>query len=162
MITDIELPEALASVRTRPLFVMRLNVRPLQIVGQSPGGLRRIGVIPGGSFQGERLRGEVLEGGSDWQSVRMDGAMTLDVRLVLKTADAALIGVTYRGLRHGSPEIVARIENGEAVDPASYYFRTQPLFETASPAYDWLNRVTAIGIGYRRADGVIYSLFEVL
>lgn len=162
MITHVELPEALASVRTRPLFVMQLNVRPLQVLGQTPGALRRIGVVPGGSFQGERLRGEVLEGGSDWQSVRTDGATTLDVRLVLKTDDAALIGLTYRGLRHGSPQIMARIEKGEAVDPASYYFRIQPLFETASPAYDWLNRVIAIGIGYRRADGVIYSVFEVL
>ncbi len=27
---------------------------------------------------------------------------------------------------------------------------------------DWLNRVVAIGVGHRRADGPIYSIFEVL
>jgi Protein of unknown function (DUF3237) len=74
------LPEVLRSVRTRPLFVMRLDVRPLLIVGATPASYRRIGVVPGGSFEGERLSGEVLDGGSDWQSVRNDGATTLNVR----------------------------------------------------------------------------------
>ena len=69
-----DLPEVLRSVRTRPLFVMRLEVRKLQIVGATPGGIRRIGVVPGGAFAGERLSGAVLEGGSDWQTVRGDGA----------------------------------------------------------------------------------------
>jgi hypothetical protein len=51
------------SVRTRPIFVMRLDVRPLLIVGATPGAVRRVGVVPGGSFEGERLSGAVLEGG---------------------------------------------------------------------------------------------------
>jgi hypothetical protein len=157
-----DLPEALKAVRSRALFVMRLNVRPLQVIGATPGAFRRIGVVPGGVFEGERVRGEVLEGGSDWQTVRSDGATTLDVRLVLRTADDALIGMQYRGLRHGTPDIVARIDKGEAVDPASYYFRITALFETASSTYDWLNRILAIGVGHRRAEGVVYSLFEIL
>jgi hypothetical protein len=70
--------------------------------------------------------------------------------------------MTYRGLRHGPPDVVARIEKGEVVDPVSYYFRTNPLFETAAAKYDWLNRIVAIGIGHRRADGPVYSVFEVL
>jgi len=156
------LPEVLTSVRTRSLFLMRLDVRPLLIVGSTPGGYRRVGIVPGGSFEGERLSGTVLDGGSDWQTVRTDGATTLDVRLVLKTTDDALIGMTYRGIRHGPPDIVARIEKGEVVDPASYYFRINPMFETGSAEYDWLNRVVAIGLGHRRADGPIYSVFEVL
>jgi hypothetical protein len=157
-----DLPEVLKTVRPRPLFVMRLDVRKLQVVGATPGGVRRIGVVPGGSFEGERLSGEVLDGGSDWQTVRSDGTTTLNVRLVLKTKDDALIGMTYQGLRHGPADVAARIEKGEAVDPAAYYFRTNPLFETAAAKYDWLNRVVAIGIGHRRADGPIYSIFEVL
>src|SRR5882724_338942 len=160
-LTD-NLPDVLKSVRTRPLLVMRLDVRKLQIIGQTPGSYRRIGVVPGGVFEGERLSGEVLDGGSDWQTVRSDGATTLNVRLVLKTKDDALIGMTYQGVRHGPADVVARIEKGEAVDPASYYFRINPLFETAAAKYDWINRVVAIGIGHRRADGPIYSVFEVL
>ncbi len=156
------LPESLAGVKTRPLFVMRLSVRPLQIIGLAAGPVRRVGVVFGGVFEGERLSGEVLDGGSDWQTVRSDSALTLDIRLVLKTDDEALIGMTYKGIRHGPPDILARIDHGEAVDPASYYFRIAPFFETAAPKYDWLNRILAIGIGFRREDGPIYSLFEVL
>jgi hypothetical protein len=157
-----DLPESLAGVETRPLFVMRLNVRPLQIIGPAAGPVRRIGVVFGGVFEGERLSGEVLDGGSDWQTVRSDSAVTLDVRLVLKTDDEAMIGMTYRGIRHGSPDILARIDRGEAVDPATYYFRTASFFETAAPKYDWLNRLIAVGIGHRRAEGPIYNLFELL
>jgi hypothetical protein len=141
---------------------MRLDVRPLQIVGATPGAFRRVGVVPGGSFEGERLSGAVLDGGSDWQTVRKDGSTALNVRLVLKTNDTALIGMSYEGLRHGPPDILARIEKGEVVDPASYYFRINPLFETSAAQYDWINRVVAVGIGHRRADGPIYSVFEVL
>jgi hypothetical protein len=157
-----DLPEVLKSVRTRPLFVMRLDVRKLLVVGATPGAYRRIGVVPGGAFEGERLCGDVLDGGSDWQSVRSDGSTVLDVRLVLRTRDGALITMTYKGLRHGPPEVVDRIEKGEVVDPESYYFRINPLFETAAPKYDWINRIVAIGVGHRRADGPIYSVFEVL
>jgi hypothetical protein len=141
---------------------MRLDVRKLQIIGATPSSYRRIGVVPGGMFEGERLSGEVLEGGSDWQAVRPDGSTTLDVRLVLRTKDDALIGMTYRGLRHGPADVIERIERGEVVDPASYYFRINPLFETAAPQYDWINRVIAVGVGHRLADGPVYSVFEVL
>lgn len=157
-----ELPLALRELRTCPLFVMSLNVRPLQIVGETPGVYRRIGVVPGGTFSGARLSGDVLEGGNDWQSVRRDGSTTLNVRLVLKTADGALIGMTYRGIRHGPPDVMARLDKSEAVDPASYYFRIGALFETASEKYKWLNNILAAGIGHRPPEGPIYSIFEVL
>ena len=158
---DDGLPEALATVRTRPLFVMRLAVRPRQVVGAAPAAFRRIGPVFGGSFTGERLSGEVLDCGNDWQTVRADGCTTLDVRLVLRAADGAMIAMTYRGLRHGPPEVIERLERGETVDPASYYFRIAAQFETAAVPYDWLNRILAIGIGHRQPDGPVYSLFEL-
>ena len=157
-----DLPESLKTLRAAPLFVMRLDVRPLVVVGATPGVTRRIGIVPGGSFAGARLSGAVMDGGADWQGVRADGATTLDVRLVLETDDGALIAMIYRGLRHGPPDVLARLAGGEAVDPASYYFRIDATFETAAPRYDWLNRILALGLGWRRADGVVYSLFEVL
>jgi hypothetical protein len=82
--------------------------------------------------------------------------------MVLETAGAALIGMTYRGIRQGAPDVIARVEKRETVNPAEYYFRIAPLFETAVPQYAWLNNIVAIGIGHRRADGPIYSISEVL
>jgi len=157
-----DLPDVMQRVRTKPLFVMRLDVRKLQIIGTTPGAYRRIGVVPSGSFAGDRLSGEVLEGGSDWQNVRSDGSTTLDVRLALKTTDDALIGMTYRGIRQGHPDAIARLERGEVIDPESYYFRIAPFFETESAQYAWLNNIVAIGIGHRFADGPVYSVFECL
>jgi hypothetical protein len=159
---NADLPEVMRSVTTRPLFVMRLDVRPLLITGATPAGFRRVGIVPGGRFEGQRLSGSVLDGGSDWQSVRTDGTTTLNVRLMLKTSDAVLIGMSYPGIRHGPPEVISRVEKGEVVDPSEYYFRITPSFETSAPQYDWINRILAVGIGYRRADGPVYSIFELL
>ena len=156
------LPETLQTVRTRPLFAMRLDVRPLVAVGATPGANRRIGLVPGGTFEGERVSGIVLDGGNDWQSVRADGSVRLDVRLILKTYDGALITMTYGGLRHGPADVIRRMEGGEAVDASSYYFRINPVFETADPRYDFLNGVLALGVGHRQAGGPVYSVFEVL
>jgi hypothetical protein len=157
-----DLPDVMQHVRTRPLFVMRLDVRKLQLIGAAPGGYRRVGIVPSGVFEGERLSGEVLDGGNDWQNVRSDGSTTLDVRLALKTRDEVLIGMTYKGIRQGPPEAIARLENGEVIDPASYYFRIAPFFETEAPQYARLNNVVAIGIGHRFAEGPVYSVFECL
>jgi hypothetical protein len=98
----------------------------------------------------------------DWQDLRKDDCTKLDVRLLLKTTDGALIVMTYQCLRSGSAETLAKLDRGEAVDPASYYFRFIALFETSAPKYDWINRIVAIGIGERLADGPLYDVFEVL
>jgi Protein of unknown function (DUF3237) len=155
------LPESLKSLRTRSLFVLRERVPPLFVVGQTPNGFRRIGVVSGGSFEGERLSGEVVTG-NDWQSVRKDSCIKLDVRLLLKTTDRALIVMTYTCLRAGPPGIIEKLDKGEPVDPGSCYFRMTPIFETSAPKYDWMNRIIAIGTGHRLPDGPIYSIFEVL
>ena len=160
-ITD-SLPPGLRELRTRPLLAIRLDVRGPMPVIATPGAGRRIGVVTGGTFDGERLSGTVMDGGSDWQTLRADGSVALDVRLILKTDDGAHVAMTYRGVRHGTPEAIARVDRGEVVDPSEIYFRTLVQFETAAPRYDWLNHVVAVGVGQRRADGPVYSVFEVL
>jgi hypothetical protein len=157
-----DLPENLRSIRTAPLFVMRLVVPRVISIGATPGAFRRLGVVSGGAFEGERLSGEVLDGGNDWLDLRDDRSTTLDVRLALRTNDGALIAMTYRGVRHGPADVLARIDRGEEVDPQSYYFRVSPMFETASETYGWLNRIVAVGVGHRLPQGPVYSVFEVL
>jgi Protein of unknown function (DUF3237) len=149
-------------LRTTPLFTLTLKVGRIQNLGKTPLGERRVGIVTGGSFEGPKLAGTVEEGGSDWILVRPDGALQLDVRLTLKTADGQLIGMTYKGFRHGPAPVIERLNRGEPVDPGEYYFRIAPFFETASDKYGWLNRIVALGLGHRLPEGPVYRVFELL
>ena len=146
----------------RPLMSLQVSVAALQKVGAAPHGARAIAPISGGTFEGPRLRGQVLPGGADWTLLRPDGVLELELRLALQTDDGAIIGLSSFGLRHGPPEVLAALSRGEAVDPSAYYFRTTPRFETSAPKYAFLNRLLAVATGDRRADGPIYTIAEIL
>jgi hypothetical protein len=88
-------------IRTTLLFNLELKVGEIRPLGKTPLGNRRVAVVEGGSFEDPKLKGTVLKGGSDWLISRPDGALQLDVRLTLKTDDGHLIGMIYRGYRHG-------------------------------------------------------------
>jgi hypothetical protein len=62
----------------------------------------------------------------------------------------------------GPPNVIEKLDKGEAVEPVSYYFRINPVFETSAPRYDWISRILAIRTGHRLSYGPIYSIFEVL
>jgi uncharacterized protein DUF3237 len=149
-------------LRTTHLMTLTLSVAGMQPIGATPNGGRRVGLVAGGKFEGPKLKGTVLPGGADWIIARPDGSTTLDVRIVLETDDKAMIGMTYRGMRHGPEAVMAKVNAGQFVDPAEYYFRTSVAFETAVPKYDWLNRIIAVGTGSRPPEGPVYEIFEVL
>jgi hypothetical protein len=150
-------------MNTRLLMMLYVNAAPPQNIGAVPHGTRRTAPLTGGHFEGPRLRGTVLPGGSaDWLLLRADGVLELDLRATLQTDDGALITMRSFGLRHGPPEVIAAIGRGETVDPASYYFRTTPRFETGHAAYAFLNRLITVASGDRRAEGPIYTIHEVL
>jgi hypothetical protein len=153
----------MTELHSRPLFTIRMDLPPTLELGATPAGTRRVFTVAGGTFAGDRLRGEVLApGGSDWLLVRTDGSAQQDVRVILRTDDGALILMTYRGVRHATADVNARIARGEAVARSEYYLRTAPFFETASPTYAWLNQIVSIGIGERTSDGVTYDVVEIL
>jgi hypothetical protein len=153
----------MTELKSRHLFAITMTLPPILELGDTPAGHRRVFTVSGGEFAGDRLRGEVLpQAGSDLLLVRADGSSQQDVRLILRTDDGALILMTYRGVRHASPEVTARIARGERVARSDYYLRTAPFFETSSPKYAWLNKIVSVGIGERRPDGVTYDVFEVL
>ena len=148
---------------TRLLMMMHVKVGSVLNIGAVPYGTRRTAPLGGGTFEGPRLRGIILPGGSaDWQLLRSDGVLQMDLRLTLRTDDDALISMSSFGLRHGPPEVIAAIGRGEPVDPSTYYFRTIPRFETAHPAYLFLNRLIAVASGDRRPEGPIYTIHELL
>ena len=146
---------------TRPLMDVHIVAAPAQQLGAGPHGTRLTFPVTGGEFVGDRLRGKVL-GGGDWGLVRSDGVLELDLRVTLETDDGALITMTFDGMRHAPPEVIAALGRGEAVDPATYYFRTVPRFATAAPKYAFLNRIVAVGSGENRPDGALHRIEEIL
>ena len=156
------LPLEMTELRWRPLMKFFLDIKPPYNVGKTPVADRRIAELPGGYFQGERLSGKVLPSGSDWQSVRDDAAVMINVRTLLETDDGALVGMTYQGLRHGPQDVIDAIARGETVSALSYYMRVSVTFETASESYGWLNRVVAVAHGHRLPTGAIYNVFEIV
>ena len=149
-------------MNTRLLMMLEVSVAEPQRIGVVPRGTRVTVPITGGNFEGPRLRGKVRPGGGDWTLLRADGVLELDLRTTLETDDGALIHLASFGLRHGTPDVIAALGRGESVDPANYYFRTTPRFETSVEKYRFLNRLLAVASGDRRAGGPIYTVHEVL
>jgi hypothetical protein len=151
------------SLRTEYAFTARVSVAPALIVGPCPYGLRRYVPITGGTIVGPLLNGRVLAAGGDSQVVRADGVLEVDARYQVQTEDGVVVAVANHGLRLGSPEVIARLTQGEKVSPDEYYFRTAALFEApmGSP-YEWLNRAIFTATAEREADLVTVHFFRVL
>src|SRR6202045_5333814 len=106
-------------MNTRLLMILRVMVAMPQSIGAVPHGTRRTVPITGGDFEGPRLRGTVLPGGSaDWLLLRADGVLEMDLRVTLRTDDGALISMRSFGLRNGPPEGMAAIGPGGGAGPA--------------------------------------------
>lgn len=136
-------------------------------LGASPFGASRVGYISGGRFFGDRINGSVLPGGGNWSRagrLAEGGAVgTFDARAVLQTEDGEIIYMSYTGRNRIPDDVRAAFADPAApeVDPARYYLRIAPVFETGSQKYHWLNGVLAIGIGERTDFGVRHQIYEV-
>ena len=134
---------------------------PLDL-GEVSRGHRRIVPQIGGTFEGPDMKGTLLPGVSaDWQIVLPDGTALGDSRYTLRTDAGALLYVQSRGVRHGSPEVLARLRDGEDVDASEYTFRTSTQIETACRELDWLNKGVFVSVGGRLPGGVIYDTYLV-
>jgi Protein of unknown function (DUF3237) len=151
------------SLQSRPLFTLFISLHPALDLGLTPVGGRRIFPVSGGHFEGERVKGTVSPLiGSDLLLARQDGTFQQDVRLLLEVNDGSKILMTYRGVRRASAEVAERLARGETVEASEYYLRTTPYFETAAPAYAWINGIVAVAMGGRSPGGVKYEVFEIL
>ena len=90
------------ALKSEFLFTLSASVTRLLDVGPVPCGTRHVDLLGSGTFEGPRLRGELLSGGLDMKTIRADGAVIPNVRLVLKTDDDALIihALHRHSLRH--------------------------------------------------------------
>ena len=151
----------MSAIKTEFLFTLFLEF-DMQVLGEVPLGIRRIARHTAGRFAGPKLNGTVLPGGGAWTMLRRDRVWELEVRITLETDDQQHIYMHWHGLRHGPAEVMERLDRGEDVDPASYYFRTTPYFETSSQKYDWMNRICAVGTGSRKASARTLDIFQLL
>jgi hypothetical protein len=72
--------------------------------------------VGGGTFEGPRLRGTIVPGSADWQLLRSDGVLEMDLRFTLRTDDGALISMSVVWHASRAAEIIAAIGRGETVD----------------------------------------------
>ena len=142
-------------------FEVQVDVEPpLRVGGRGPHEVLSFVAITGGTVVGPRLDGVVLPGGGDWYTDR-DGVITLDARYLLRADDGSVIDVANRGFWRADPETTARLDAGEQVDEADYYYRTSPVFTTDSEAHAWLTTTVFVGLAREERGRVCIRFFSL-
>lgn len=118
-----------------PMARVRCDVDALVSLGAAPYGERRYVPLGGGNVQGPQLEGTIVEDGVDRQVGRADGVLDIVAHYVIRTADGELVEVQSNGMRHGPPEVMARLSAGEAVRSDECFFRTVMRLQTGHPAW---------------------------
>jgi hypothetical protein len=121
--------------------------KPIQI-GKTPYGERIIYPVSGGTFEGPEIKGKIHANGGDWVLRLNSTTSKLDVRVVLETENGDLIYTYYEGFIHMNSD-------------GKYYFRTNPVFQTSSKKYSWLNHTIAVGVGKMIKGGVAYRIYAI-
>jgi len=155
--SSFQLPEP----RLEPIYRLAATLGEPVDLGETDHGRRRIVPLIGGTFAGQ-INGKLLPGASaDWKTVLADGTALGDVRYTLRTDGGDVLYVQSRGVRHGSPEVLARLARAEDVDASEYTFRTSTQTQTAAAGLDWLNKGVFVSVGGRQPGGVIYETYLV-
>lgn len=128
------------------LFYIEVACRPRYDVGPVAEGDLRMQPIKGGYFEGERLRGTVMDDGCDWNTLRNDGVMECNTRYTLKTDDGAYIALDTVANLIKDPEQVAKMLTHPLEKGTRFYYREHLHFHTGDPRYSWLNGAVAFGI----------------
>jgi muconolactone delta-isomerase len=145
-----------------PVYRLEATVGSPLDLGDVPLGHRRVVPLTGGTFSGPQIVGTLVPGVSaDWQTVLPDGTALGDIRYTLQLAAGGLLAVRSDSVRHGPPEVLARLARGEDVHPAEYTFRTSTRIETTVPGLEWMNKGVFLSVGGRSAGGVVYETYLV-
>src|SRR5579872_6691119 len=140
-----------------PFLELHVQVDPVIDLGTSGTARRRLVPITGGTISGAHS-GTILPGGADWQEVLPDGGLDIAARYVLKLEDG-LVEVDSRGLRHATPEVLARLDRGEELDRSDYYFRTAVRLRTSVATLSYLNNLLLVSAGERRARTIHLDVY---
>ena len=118
-------------------------------------GRRTVIPITGGTFEGPKLKGTIVNGGADYQSANAEGRTEIEAIYCIKTDDGTYIHVRNRGI----------IANGMDADgKPSFYFRAAPQFEApADSKYGWLNNSLFVCAPTFSSDfkGIVLNVWRV-
>lgn len=145
----------------RPFAHIACDVGALVSLGPGPLGERRYVPLLGGTVAGPGLNGRIVPGGVDWQINRADGVLEIDAHYVIEASDGAQIEVRSTGVRHGPPEVMARLARGEDVPAEAYYFRTVVRMTTGAQQWGHLNKCLVLARGRRQAQRVLLDLYQL-
>ena len=143
------------------VFTLRAQLGAPIVLGRFGEGVRRIIPVAGGTFEGPEIQGRILPAGADYQLIHADGFTEIDARYALETDQGETIWVRNTGMRHGPPELIAKLNAGQPVDQSQIYFRTAPVFDTASPRLEWMRRSLFVCVGERYPNEVVIRFYLV-
>lgn len=144
------------------LFELTATLDKPQELGVTKYGRRRIIGINGGHFEGPNIRGTVVPGGADWQTLRADGTADLVATYAIRTDGGETIFIENTGIRTATPQVLQRLASGEDVPPNEYYMRTAAKMEVNEDSqYAFLNKAVIISSGIRRANSVVIRFYRV-
>lgn len=143
-----------------PFIRLKVEVAPPISLDKTSNGERKLIPIVGGEVTG-KLTGKITNGGSDAIFIRSDGCAELNARYCLVLDGGEALYVEDKGYRHGPPNIMKQLAQGELVNPSEYYFRTCMKIETGADNLQWLNQSLFIGSGCRHPDHVLIDLFQL-
>lgn len=137
-------------------FALQLKVTIGEAYGidNTQHGKRTIIPITGGTFEGPKLKGTILNGGADYQ-LNTETRTELEAIYCIRTDDGINIHVRNRGI----------IYNGKDTEGnPTFYFRAAPTFEApADSKYAWLNNALFVCTPEWRQDfkGIILNVWKV-
>jgi len=132
-----------------PLCTIRIELTEPIILGATPAGTRAIAPVGEAVFEGDRLRGHVLQPSADWVVVSAEGIATVDVRMLVETHDGAHVYVRYHG----------RSDFSQGIGAAPIY--SAPLFESGDERYTWVNSIQAVSKGVLDGTALVYEVYEL-
>lgn len=141
-------------ISLRTVAHLRIEVAAPVSLGQLHGLERRMVSILGGTVEGPQLRGTILPGGSDIQTVHADGTVELVARYALDLGEAGKVLLENTGIRRGPPT--------PGITDIRPYFRGVMRFQAPQGPLDWLNRTVFVTSGHREGAVVHIEVAEVL
>ena len=129
--------------RLEHVFSYSAMLKPAEVIGPLPEGIRANFYVTSGEIDGPNLHGKIRPVGGDWLTIRSDGVAILDVRATIETEDGALIYTFYTGVTDAGEDGYERFLRQDL--PPVLQLRTAARYSTTHPNYLWLNRLQCVG-----------------